>query len=89
MKFEPLCAAYGTSCLATLKRRLADGHRSLAGLLDEVGAHRIPMESLGSDEEISSAFTNVNTPADAAKVETMLTRSMPALGGSRRLGGDP
>jgi molybdopterin-guanine dinucleotide biosynthesis protein A len=85
---EPLCAGYAVSCLPVLERRLARGQRSLAGLVDEINAFPVPIGALGSEKEVSRAFTNVNTTAEAAWVESVLTAAAPAPGLPGRRGGD-
>ena len=44
----------------------------MKALLDAVGYTLVPMEALGSGEELSRAFLNVNTTEDAERVEEII-----------------
>jgi len=73
-EMQVLAAAYAVSCLESIERRLAEGERSVHGVLREVGARIIEGDELlpFGGEEI---FLNVNSPADLAKAEKMLMAS--------------
>lgn len=43
-RWEPLCAAYAPSVLGIAQRRLAEGRRSMQGLLKEVGATEVALD---------------------------------------------
>jgi len=73
-KLQVLAAAYAVSCLGSIERRLAEGERSVHGVLQEVGARIIEGDELlpfGGDE----IFLNVNAPADLARAEETLKRT--------------
>lgn len=72
---EPLCAAYDVGGLPVLEELLREGHRTMEGALSALGAHIIPPQELGSPEEVSLAFTNVNTVEEARVAE----RSLPGI----------
>lgn len=42
-RWEPLCAIYDPAVLPVLRRRLADGQRSLQGLLDALGTRAVEL----------------------------------------------
>ena len=68
---QVLSAAYAVSCLGSIERRLAEGERSVHGVLGEIGARIIGGDELhpfGGDE----IFLNVNDPADLARAESIL-----------------
>lgn len=44
-RWEPLCASYGPEVLAVARARLAQGRRSLTGLIEAVGATEAPIEA--------------------------------------------
>lgn len=71
---EPLCAAYSLECLTPAEELLSAGRRSMKALLDAVGYTLVPMEALGSGEELSRAFLNVNTTEEAEYVEEIMKR---------------
>ena len=68
---QVLAAAYASSCLEAIERRIAAGRFSVRGLLDEVNARL-----LGADELRpfggEGIFLNINTPGDLAKAESIL-----------------
>src|SRR5881409_118246 len=70
-EMQVLAAAYAVSCLGSIERRIAEGERSVHGVLREVGARIIEGDELlpFGGEEI---FLNVNTPVDLAKAEEIL-----------------
>ena len=43
-RWEPLCAMYAPSVLPVARRRLAEGRRSMQGLLEEVGAVEVAID---------------------------------------------
>jgi molybdenum cofactor guanylyltransferase len=63
---EPLCARYGRACLLPIRRRLADGQRKAAELLDEPGLHIVRLAFAPGPER--RFLTNVNTPEDARRL---------------------
>lgn len=69
---EPLCAAYNKGCLPSAEALLAEGGRSMRGLLESAGFTLVPMDVLGGVRETARAFLNVNTPGEAAMVEEIL-----------------
>jgi molybdopterin-guanine dinucleotide biosynthesis protein A len=71
---EPLCAAYGMECLGPARELTRSGRRSMMALLDTFDFDLLPLEQLGDPEEVSLAFTNVNTVEDGKKVEAVLEK---------------
>jgi molybdenum cofactor cytidylyltransferase len=62
--FEPLCAVYPTSCLATVVELLESGERAARALFQAVGGVRV--------QGASGASVNVNSAADLAEVTARL-----------------
>ena len=75
--FEPLCGGYGVSGLPELENLIETGRRSMASALTRMRAHRIPPAQLGSREEVTLAFTNVNTVETARWAEGVLSDTIP------------
>jgi molybdopterin-guanine dinucleotide biosynthesis protein A len=73
--FEPLCAGYSTDCLGPVQGVLESGKRAMDLALQAVGAHIIHPDELGSREELTRAFMNVNTKETAVAVAESLGRS--------------
>lgn len=60
---QPLCAAWSVDALDTLETYIAQGGRSLGGLLRELpDVHRVATCDLHCAQDVPLAFTNVNTP---------------------------
>lgn len=64
---HPLCGWYRVDCLRLVQERLHGPDRSLHGLLDAVGAWRIPLSRLGADAAVR--VRSANTPDDLAALE--------------------
>jgi molybdopterin-guanine dinucleotide biosynthesis protein A len=64
--FEPLCAWYRASCLATVERHLDSGDLRAGGWQGEVASVRVDASPWGDPGEM---FFNVNTPADLAMAD--------------------
>jgi molybdopterin-guanine dinucleotide biosynthesis protein A len=71
-RLQVLAAAYGTGCLPAIDRSLAAGRRSVHGFLKEVRVRYLEEDELRRFG--SEIFLNVNTPADARRVEAILAR---------------
>jgi molybdenum cofactor guanylyltransferase len=63
---QMLCARYGVDSLAAVPGLLDAGERSLRALLAAVPVHEAPVEEWGTVATAAS-FTDVDTPADAAR----------------------
>jgi molybdopterin-guanine dinucleotide biosynthesis protein A len=60
---EPLCAAWNTNITPHVKRHIADGGRSLRGLIECLpDVLLIPIDELESLADTSDPFANLNTP---------------------------
>jgi len=70
--YEPLCAGYGVAGLPLLEAVIRSGGRSMESGLEALGAHRIPLNRMGNEEELAVAFTNVNHVDRADEVEKIL-----------------
>ena len=70
-ELQVLAAAYTVACLEAIERRLAEGMRSVHGLIEDLKARIVEGEELSpyGGEDI---FLNVNTPEDLARAETIL-----------------
>jgi len=66
--FEPLCAVYPVSCLATVVELLEGGERAAQALFQTVGGVRV--------QGASGASVNVNSAADLAQVAALLQRDV-------------
>jgi len=73
-ELQVLAAAYTTSCLEAIERRVDSGRFSVHGFLDEVKARFVQADELApfGGEEI---FLNVNTPEDLAAASRILAAS--------------
>jgi molybdopterin-guanine dinucleotide biosynthesis protein A len=70
---QVLAAAYTSSCLEAIERRLAEGDLSVQGFLQEVDARLVDVEELrpfGGE----GIFLNINTPEDLARAESILKK---------------
>lgn len=70
--FEPLCAWYRASCLATVERHLDGGDLRAGGWQGEVTSVRLDASPWGHPDEI---FFNVNTSADLAMADARARRT--------------
>jgi molybdopterin-guanine dinucleotide biosynthesis protein A len=70
-ELQVLSAAYNSSCLDAIERRLTSGRLSVHGFLGEVDVRIVEGEELRpfGGEDI---FLNINTPADLAAAERIL-----------------
>ena len=71
-ELQVLAAAYSSSCLNMIERRLASGRLSVHGFLEEVAVRFVEGDELlpfGGED----VFLNVNTPDDLARAERVLT----------------
>ncbi|MCG5056183.1 MAG: molybdenum cofactor guanylyltransferase [Myxococcales bacterium] len=72
---EPLCARYGRACLPRVSKAREEGRFKLLDLLRELGGVRIGadrLRALGLDPRFA---TNLNTPADLARLEADFDRA--------------
>ena len=79
--FEPLCGGYDLSCLPSIEEVIGTGRLAMDNLLLQPGGFRTPLSVLGSREELTTAFMNVNT-AETARVAQglLLERSLSPAG---------
>jgi molybdopterin-guanine dinucleotide biosynthesis protein len=63
---QPLLGWYRRNALAAVETRLAGDDRSMAGLLDALGARRIPAGELGAG---NGELAGANTPEELARLE--------------------
>jgi molybdopterin-guanine dinucleotide biosynthesis protein A len=68
---QPLCAWYSVACLDAVESRLADGDRSLRGLLTAVGAQLVPPERMSALCDLRIAFRGANTPQELRELEVL------------------
>ena len=71
-ELQVLAAAYDSSCLEVIERRLASGRLSVHGFLEEVAVRFVEDDELlpfGGED----VFLNINTPEDLAQAERYLT----------------
>ncbi len=71
---QPLCGIYRKrSALAAERERLSQGKLALAGWLDALDAHSLPTDVMTSFDPDGVALSNLNTPADLALAERLLS----------------
>jgi molybdopterin-guanine dinucleotide biosynthesis protein A len=66
--WQPLVAAYNVRCRANFVRALQIGQRSIIGRLSEIRVDEITHDDLRRAGLAGSEFTNVNTPAEWARL---------------------
>ncbi len=66
---EPLCAYYGTRCLAPIERALERGERHATSFYSEVKVRTIPQPQVESFGDPDLLFLNVNSPEDHQRAE--------------------
>lgn len=66
---EPLCAAYGTECLAAIESALDRGDRSVISFFEAVDVRILPLEAVSRWGDPSRLFYNVNRPQDRQRAE--------------------
>lgn len=62
--WQPLCAAYHSSCLPVLQAALQGEERSVVRAFARLRVHPVSAEELGGAERCSLIFRNANTPDD-------------------------
>lgn len=72
---EPLCAAYGTGCLAAIEAELDRGENHVIGFYDDVRVYRLPLAEVESLCDPDRAFLNVNTPGERDRAEALTRES--------------
>ena len=65
-RVEPLCAWYGPACRTPAAERVRRGELRMTGLLDAVGARRLPLARVLDWGDPERLFLNVNTSAELA-----------------------
>jgi len=68
---EPLCAWYGTACIAAIEATVHAGNTRMIGFHDRVRVVRLPLEEVKRYGEPARMFMNLNTPADRAEAERL------------------
>lgn len=63
-RVEPLCAWYGPACRAPAAERVRRGELRMTGLLEAVGARRLPLARVLDWGDPERLFLNVNTSAE-------------------------
>jgi molybdopterin-guanine dinucleotide biosynthesis protein A len=72
---EPLCAYYGTGCVAPIEAALARGDRHVVGFFGEVRVERVPLAEVRRHGDPETLFLNVNTPAERARADVLVQES--------------
>ncbi|HVZ75571.1 MAG TPA: molybdenum cofactor guanylyltransferase [Polyangia bacterium] len=65
---EPLLARYGRACLPEIEARLAAGNNAAHALFDVIATTWLDEAALRAVDPTLRSFTNVNTPADLARL---------------------
>lgn len=68
---EPLFAVYSRACLSAAQSALDEGRRSMLQILNRVDTLEIPAETL-TGFDVERVLTNVNDPAEYAKILKLL-----------------
>lgn len=72
--YEPLCAVYGSGCLAPLERLLAAGTLRLFDLYPLVRTRVVPLAELAELVTPGRTFVNINTPEEFAMISSQEER---------------
>ncbi len=72
--FEPLCAGYSVEGLPAAESIAQSSDRSMERLLAEMGAEPLRMNRRWTKEDLTLAFTNVNTRDEARRADDLLGR---------------
>lgn len=59
---EPLCAWYGSGCIAPIEKRLTAGDRRVIGFYEDIRLVRLPHSEVVRHGDPERMFMNVNTP---------------------------
>ncbi len=68
---EPLCAYYGTGCIAAIEAELARGERHIVGFFPEVRVRTLPLEEVRAYGDPAALFLNVNTAEERERAEAL------------------
>ncbi|MEJ2184323.1 MAG: molybdenum cofactor guanylyltransferase [Gemmatimonadota bacterium] len=68
---EPLCAYYGTQCIASIEAQLERGDRRMVGFHDDVRVLRIPQSDVRRFGSPDLLFMNVNTHEDRERADRL------------------
>lgn len=74
-QLEPLHAVYAQSCVAPIEALLAQGSLKIDRFLDRVAVRYVEEAELTRLDPAHLSFLNINTPADLARAEELLSRS--------------
>jgi molybdopterin-guanine dinucleotide biosynthesis protein A len=69
---EPLCAFYGTTCIAPIEDAVARGDARMIGFHEHVRVHRIAIDVVRTFGDPAIMFMNLNTAADLAAAERIV-----------------
>ncbi|MDQ6828794.1 MAG: molybdenum cofactor guanylyltransferase [Gemmatimonadota bacterium] len=70
---EPLCAYYGTACIAPIEQRIDQGDLRVIGFFDDVRVARLEADDVQRFGDPRLIFLNVNTPSDLELAERHAT----------------
>jgi molybdopterin-guanine dinucleotide biosynthesis protein A len=74
---EPLCAYYGTACIAAIEAAVTRNDTRMIGFLDDVRTRRVPLSVVRSFGDPTHIFLNVNTPHDRAVADRLVRGDEP------------
>jgi molybdopterin-guanine dinucleotide biosynthesis protein A len=69
---EPLCAYYGTACIAAIEAAVERNDTRMIGFLEGVRTSRLPLATVRRFGDPARIFLNVNTPDDRATADRLL-----------------
>lgn len=69
---EPLCAYYGTDCIAPIEDAITRGDARMIGFHERVRVHRLPVDVVRSFGDPAVLFMNLNTESDRLAAERIV-----------------
>ena len=70
--FEPLCAAYGTGCLAAIEAAIERGDRAVISFFGDIDLRVLDAAEVARYGRAEHMFMNINRPADRIRAEGIL-----------------
>lgn len=77
-RFQPLCAAYSSECLPSVRQALWSRNWSVSEWVDSIGAEKVEVQK-GLDSDVSRLFLNVNETSDWTMAQRFIAESKGSL----------
>jgi molybdopterin-guanine dinucleotide biosynthesis protein A len=71
---EPLCAAYRTTCIESIRASIERDDPRMIGFHRDVRVDTLPLDQVSAIGDPDVLFMNVNTPADLERAAAMIER---------------